>query len=326
MKRFFSNSDFLDFLGQIDRKNYSLKERILDLRYYIYQKFLPDTVLWSFKEMFMKAWKNKHLKARRITLSNLKKEKKEILFIIGGNRSLNDIDDDVWDKISKYDSFCFNYSIFHKVIPTYYEQEHGINKEILSYQKKLLQKRKLDYKDTIFLIHSRHWRRGWNHWVSPEFFPPNPKYFYFIYPNIINCPPSRPFEKKDFRRSIQYRGSLNLHLYFARLIGYKKIVLVGCEMDTAVTFYHDLPEAQWIFENEAYKGELKMKEPPKEKRHQIRYEGAELRNNSKGEPVKHSMIDTFKAINEFVFKPEGIELYVFDKRSLLFPDVPLFKF
>ena len=43
-------------------------------------------------------------------------------------------------------------------------------------------------------------------------------------------------------------------------MGYKKIVLVGCEMDTAVTFYHDLPEAQWIFEIESYKGKWKMKE------------------------------------------------------------------
>lgn len=326
MKKFFSYIDYLDFIGQIDKQNYSFKERTSDLIYYICQKFSPDTILWSYHEMLLKFWKNKDLKSHQITLSDLKKKKKEILFIIGGNRSLNDINDTVWDKISTHDSLCFNYSIFHKFIPTYYELEHGIDKNIHSYHKEMLQRRKLDYKKTIFLIHSRHWRRGWNPRISPEFFPQNPKYFYFIYPNFVNCPPNRPFTKRDFRRSIQYRGSLNLHLYFARLVGYKKIVLVGCEMDTAITFYHDLPEAQWIFENESYKGEWKMKEPPKKERYQMRYEGAELRKNQEGIPVKHSLIDTFKAINEFVFKPEGIELYVFDKRNLLYPDVPLFQF
>lgn len=326
MKKFYSIVEYLDFIGQIDKKNYSLNERVLDIIYYIEQKYFCDTTLWNLSEMLMKYWGNINLESQKINLSELKKKKKEILFIIGGNKSLNDIDHNIWDKISKYDSLCFNYSVFHKFIPTYYELEHGTDKNIHAYHKEMLQRRNLDYKDTIFLIHSRHWRRGFTPKISPEFFPPSPNYFYFIYPNIVNCLPNRPFTKNDFRRSIQYRGSLNLHLYFARLVGYKKIVLVGCEMDSAITFYHDLPEAQWIFENESYKGEWKMKEAPKEERYKMKYEGAELRKNLEGVPVKHSMIDTFKAINEFVFKHEGIELYVFDKRNLLYPDVPLFEF
>ena len=45
--------------------------------------------------------------------------------------------------------------------------------------------------------------------------------------------------------------------------------------------------------------------------------------SSKG---KHGYIDTILAINEFVFKPEKIELYVFNKKSLLYPKVQLFEF
>ena len=112
MKKFISIIEYLDFVGQIDKKNYSLKERISDILYYMEQKYVPDTILWSLNEMLLKYWKNKNLKSQKINLSGLKKRKKEILFIIGGNRSLYDIDDGIWDEISKFDSLCFKSPIY----------------------------------------------------------------------------------------------------------------------------------------------------------------------------------------------------------------------
>jgi len=38
------------------------------------------------------------------------------------------------------------------------------------------------------------------------------------------------------------------------------------------------------------------------------------------------VIETVLAINEFVFRPQGIRLMVFNKKSLLYPQIPLFEF
>ena len=81
----------------------------------------------------------------------------------------------------------------------------------------------------------------------------------------------------------------------------------------ATCFFEDLLEAQWMFQLEGYVYD-------KETRSKIPYGGVEA---SKG---LHSMHTAIKAINEFVFKLEGIELYVFNQRSVFYPDVPLFTF
>ncbi|SVE32853.1 uncharacterized protein METZ01_LOCUS485707, partial [marine metagenome] len=115
-----------------------------------------------------------------------------------------------------------------------------------------------------------------------------------------------------FKKSIHYRGALNLYLYVARLFEYRKIVLLGCEMDSGIPFYEHYPEAQWMPEIENY-------QPSYEERLRNRYA---FLYDSKG---KHSLMTTILAINEYVFDPEGVELYVFNKKSLLYPTIPLYR-
>ena len=94
---------------------------------------------------------------------------------------------------------------------------------------------------------------------------------------------------------------------------FKKIVLVGCEMDSAIPFFEYLPEAQWMNEISGF-------QPTREERLKAQYGGAYNTKN------KHSMVNTILAIDEFVFRPTGIELYVFNKNSLLYPKIPLYDF
>lgn len=287
-----------------------------DVRHFVRQNYVPDLSKRkhaSLSHVIHKKLENRELPLREQSLVGLRERRKDILFLLGTNRSANEIDDSTWEKIGRYDSMGFNYWFFHKFVPTYYSLEYGhdpkVNRQHIECIKKISDK----YRDVIFLIHSHSWRQGLTPKVFPEYFPPNPRYLYFTYPMLVSCPDERVFVANDFTRAMMYRGSLNLHLYIARLIGYKKIVLVGNEMDTKVSLYDDLPEAQWIFDIPGY-------EIPKEERAKVKYGGAYV---SKG---KHNYIDTIHAINDYVFKPENIELYVFDKRSLLYPRVPLFEF
>lgn len=287
-----------------------------DVKHFVHQNYIPDLSSRKHSSLFERVVKknqNRNLPFRRQCINELSNKRKDILFLLGTNSSANDIDDSTWEKIGQYDSMAFNYWFFHKFVPTYYSLEYGhdplVNKHHVECLKRISEK----YNDVIFLVHSHSWRQGLTPHVFPEYFTPNARYLYFTYPMLVSCPLERPFRKEDFFRAMMYRGSLNLHLYVARLLGYKKIVLVANEMDTKVSLYDDLPEAQWIFEIPGY-------EVPKEKRAGVKYCGAYA---SKG---KHNYIDTIHAINEFVFKPENIELYVFNNKSLLYPQIPLFEF
>jgi len=242
----------------------------------------------------------------------LKRKKSDTLFICGSSGHLDEIDEAMWDKIDEHDTLALNYFIYHKFVPTYFALNYGRNRSVNTYLEALIKNRNKDYENTIFLIGSRKRRRGVHPRIMPQFFADNPKVTFFLHPKSVRVPVFRPFSREDFNKSMFYRGSLNLYLYIARLFEYRKIVLVGCEMDSGVPFYENYPEAQWMDKIEGY-------QPSYEERLRHRYVGS---YDSQG---KHNLISTILAINEFVFEPEGIQLYVFNKKSLLYPKIPLYR-
>ncbi len=283
--------------------------------YAFFQWYMPD--IWyrhlSVKEAVGRFFKNQRLKYKIYSLKELIDNKKsDTLFICGTNRSVNEIDESSWNKIADHDSLGLNYFIYHTFCPTFYALEYGRDDLVNKHHTQLIRNRNIDYKNSIFLISSRHRRRGIHPRILPEFFVDNSKVSFFLYPKVLQCPDSRPFTANDFKKTMYYRGSLNLYLYFARLLEYKKIVLLGCEMDSEIPFYEDYHESQWMHTIEGYQRSY-------DERKQMRYG---LSYNSKG---LHNMVTTILAVNEYVFKPEGIELYVFNKKSLLYPKVPLFE-
>jgi len=289
-----------------------------DFLYIFLQKNLPDLSerYVSVKDALITYLKNKNLDYTHYNIEALKANKKsETLFILGCSRFINDIPETTWTKLKHFDTLGFNYWFYHHFAPTYYSVEMGFtrmpaaNKHFLE----AFNKRKEDYKNTIYLVSSRQRRRGFHPLLTPEYFPVNPKVGNFLSPKPIKLPLDQPFSKRAFRKSMFYRGSLNLYLYFARLMEFKKIVLVGCEMDSAIPFFENFPEAQWMDEVPGYQ------DGPK-KRLKNRYQGFYSTKN------KHSMVNAILAIDEFVFRPEGIELYVFNANSVLHPRIPLYKF
>lgn len=252
---------------------------------------------------------------RQRTMGDVRAKRKDIFFILGCNSSVDEIDEATWQKIAQYDSLGFNYWMYHPFVPTFYSLEYDRSGEINLHHEEMIRSRAQDYAETTFLVHSRAWRRGMTPWILPEFFPLNPRVLRFLFPLVVDCPHGQDLRPEHFKRTMLYRGSLNLFLHFAREVGYRKIVLVGCEMNTATAFFEHMPEAQWMFQRQNY-----VYGGSKEERAKKPYGGVE---NSKG---KHSMPTAIRAINDYVFKPEGIELYVFNEKSVLYPDVPLFRF
>ena len=290
-----------------------------DFLYNFVQPNIPDLSNRRFigiKDTLLSYYKNTNLDYTHYSLETLKNKKKsDTLFILGSNRSINDIPENTWMKLKDHDTLGFNYWFYHSFVPTFYSTELGFARVPGVKQQfiKAFDKRKKDYKDTIYLLYSRQRRRGFHPLLIPEFFPDNPNIANFISPKPIRCPLDRPFRKDDFRNGMLYRGSLNLHLHFAHLMEFKKIVLVGCEMDSAINFFEYFPEAQWM-------EQMSGVQENREDRLKVQYDGAYDSKNKK------SVVETILAIDEFVFRPSGIELYVFNKKGLLYPEIPVYKF
>ncbi len=285
--------------------------------YALVQWYLPDLEFRyvPYRVMGRRFLANRHRHYTALTTKQLRERRRsDTVFLLGCGQSISSIEDRVWEKIAAHDTLGWNYWIYHPFTPTYYALEYGGgNSSVDKEHVKLIKQRSDDYADTTILINSRARRRGMHPRLQPEYFPERARVGYFLFPKVVTCSETRPFCAADFRESMFYRGSLNLYLYFARLAGYRRIVLVGCEMNSAVPFYDDLPQAQWMKQIPGYI-------LPREEREKQAYDGAYVSKN------KHSLLTTIKAINEFVFKPEGIELCVFSEKSLLYPDVPLLQF
>lgn len=302
-------------IGSILVKIENYHKRLPDRFYEFFQKYIPnlDYRYLSTWEIAKRYFQNRNLKYKIHCLEELLENKKsDTLFILGSNKSVNKIQDSVWVKLKQFDTLGFNFWIYHKFVPTYFISEYGKDKRVHKYLMQQVQNRSSDYRDTIFLVSTHEHRKGRMPRLMPESFASNPNMFNYLFPKIVECPGSRPFKVEDFKKSIFYRGSLNHCLYIARILQFKKIALLGCEMDSAVPFYNDYLETQWIYEIEGY-------DISKEEKKKLNYLALV---EGKG---KHNIIDTILAINDYVFKPEGIELYVFNKKSLLYPKIPLFE-
>ena len=282
--------------------------------YKMFEWYIPDLRYryLTMRELLQQLLANKSKKYKIFSHKEiLDRKKSDTLFICGSSGHVDEIDEATWDKINEHDTLGLNYFIYHKFSPTYYALNYGRNDVVHTYHEILIKNRNRDYENTIFLVSSRMRRRGIHPRITPQFFTNNPKVAYFLYPRPVRVPASRSFRPDDFKKSIFYRGSLNNYLYVARLFEYRKIVLLGCEMDSGIPFYEHYPEAQWMSEMEGY-------QPSYEER----LRGYMGLTKQKG---KHNLITTILAINEYVFEPEGLELYVFNKKSLLYPTIPLYR-
>ena len=278
--------------------------------------YLPDFYYRHLRvPQVIRRWiQNRHVNYTVHSLDDLRRKRtSDTLFLLGCGRSITDVSEETWRKLTYFDTFAWNYFIYHRFVPTYYALTCGRNPAVHKYHIEIVRKRADDYAPVTMIISSRERRRGMHPRLIPEYFPADPSVAYFLYPKVMHCPADRPFAQEHFRETMYYRGGINLYLHFARLLGYKKIVLVGCDMNSAIPFYEDYPKAQWM---KTLPGYLR----PRAERERSLYKGS---YQSKG---KHSFVETILAINQFVFQPEGIELYVLGKQSRLFPSLPLYSF
>lgn len=257
----------------------------------------------SFPDTIFKWFVNRKKEYQLIEIRDLIDQKKsDTIFILGGSESINDISTDQWETISKHDSFGMNWWPMHWFIPTYYQTAYPTNRYAFGKMIELLTKRSDDYIDTVLFIRDRSVKQGIHPRIFPELFNTK-KICLYKYPALIRR--THNLTKDDFKKGFILRGQLNLALYLAIQMQYKKIVLLGIEWKNRVHFYNTYPEAAWMVE----KG---YAAPVKELR-----ENKHMTDISSGN--KPGITYYLRCLKKFVLDEGGIELYIQKKDNPLYP-------
>lgn len=196
-----------------------------------------------------------HLEAARQWITNYDKKielyslrntgqfiKSDTVFILGGGPSLNSLNPEMWSEIRKHDSFGINWSFLKtEVIPTFYQTEINVDKEINDIYLKEFSKCRKNYKETLIFLSTKSIARFYHPRLLPNHFPETPKICRYRLPVPLNINSNSTISDREFNRTVSYRGSVSLILDIVIRLGYKKIVVVGIDLNTTSHFYDDIP-------------------------------------------------------------------------------------
>jgi hypothetical protein len=280
--------------------------------------FLRIFYVWFF---FRKALRAEYVrrKARLPLLSmvDLRKYKRsDVLFILGTGPSIRHISARRWQAISQHDTLALNFWLYHSFVPTFYVVEsssYGGPRDTGSRRiMEVANRRGAEYGDTVKIITDLYQPgRQWVFDVGSAF----RKNLYAAFDLPVPARTEEEFEygtryllakglfdsATRLRILFKYGQSLLLLLTFAFRLRYHKVVLCGIDMNTNDHFYDDpelYPEAAWAKPSSSSWG------------YDDRFEWG-IRQSSAAYVMKRLLFD-----------PAGIQLYVENRSSALWPRIP----
>jgi len=241
----------------------------------------------------------------------------ETVFLLGSGWSINEIDDQGWDKIKENDSIGFNFWPVHPHRPNLYFFEAAnpnINaalSTVVAEQFITMAKSRPDYADIPKIMTDFEPQR----WSSVEGLPDTWRQNLFAantFPMFVRNEGEAKTgmrllnalgvfdESDDLNLVLKYRATIVMLVSLAVRMGYRRIVLCGIDMSDPRYFYQT-PERL---------GEFQSSQPAPT--HATLWEV----------PMLANVPDILHAMNEVVLKPRGIEIFVENRCSALFPRIP----
>lgn len=295
-----------------------LKNKILFLleKYFFWIIFIRDIVIFSILEKKEKAVSNS-FDIPIFSKENFKK-KGDVFFIFGGGSSINSIDIKQWKKIKNNTSIGLNMFFCHEFTPTYSMIE-GFRKSDVNTEKYnwLNKNSKVLYNKTDSILLLKDISHSILDW---KFFGGKSEDKVFSIPKL-QVPGRKNFSvRKSYRllsklsflknKFFFSRASVSLAISLGYVLGFKKIVLCGIDMN----------DTKYFFQSKNFKSN-KLFNPPKNS-------GQSEKNNIHSTiDVKFSPITVDESIysfNEEFLAPSGVKIYVAKKTTKLYPRVKLF--
>ena len=237
----------------------------------------------------------------------------DTIFILGSGESINNVTPQQWQHIRQHDSFGLNFWPLHSFTPTYYHSEYMSNHQIFNYYIQTVAPHiKKRYRKTLFFISgNRDVTRGIHPRIVPELFPENPSVCFYTHKEPIRATPEE-FSCASFKKTLFYRGSLTQTLDLMNQADYKKIVMVGVDLNNHIQFYDQLPEVQWCFET-GYRIRPDTENPG-------------IHGTMIPKPNKMTSEQYIYILNDLYYKPNNIKLYIASEQSRLAEKIPIYNF
>lgn len=196
----------------------------------------------SYYKALLSLYRTRNINIKNLTNSELATYKSsETIFILGSGPSLNKLSSEHINLINKHDSFGMSYSILKReIIPTYHY--FGWHRGRYDRWKDVFSPFREIYKDVIIIMHTKAlYSRLIHPRFTPLLFPIDPLIYVCKIPEPIILTDERMITNEEFNRSLLYRGALSFILNIVVKMGYKKIVLLGIDLDTHEHFWDQNP-------------------------------------------------------------------------------------
>lgn len=253
---------------------------------------------------------------QELQLSQLKRS--DTVFILGSGWSINEITSERWDTIGRHDTIGFNFWPVHPFVPRIFVFENlcaDIQQDLYRAFFSVIERRASDYLQTVKIVTEPHpqSRRQIVHELPPAF----RKNLYVGYTAPLTARNREELEagmrylcangvfKPGDRAEwlFKYGGSVIAMLSLAVRMHYRQIILCGIDLGKQDYFYHDrerYPEsADWEFA------------PRKD-----------IHLTARRLPWLVPAQEVIGLFKRAVLDPAGVKLFVENRSSTLFPDIP----
>jgi len=245
-------------------------------------------------------------------------KRSEVLFILGSGPSINQIPEARWQVMAKHDTAALNFWPLHPFVPRMYffesigaDVDRPRNEFLLS----VLQARAADYQQTIKVATEVHGRGRQTIDAVPEAFRKN------LYVAHSVPAPARNLRElayafehlrardffhphKNYAQLVKYASSLSALLLLAARMGYRQMVLCGIDLKTQEYFFQEPTR----FPQYAHLEFIPRWQP-----------------HDTNTPLEWRLpaAEVVEQIDRQFLQPEGINLYLENSNSALWPNIPL---
>ena len=245
-------------------------------------------------------------------------KRSEVLFILGGSPSINQIPEARWEVMAKHDTAALNFWPLHPFVPRMYffeSIEADLDRPRYEFLLGVLQARAADYQQTIKVATEIHRRGRQTIDALPEAFRKN------LYVAHSMPAPARNLRElayafgylrargffhphKNYSRLVKYASSLSALLLLGARMGYRRMVLCGIDLRTQEYFFQEPAR----FPQYAHLEFIPRWQP---------------HDTNTSLEWRLPAAEVVQQIDRQFLKPAGINLYLENSDSALWPDIPL---
>lgn len=257
------------------------------------------------------------------------KKKSDTVFIVGSGESINNLTTSEWSFIQKHNIIGLNYSFVHPVIPDYHLMEMIPLPEMQDFFCEITNK---NYKDVDMFFQYKHVIKSnfdllkYKH--QEKMYVHVPHLYPTVYPEVLELYFRELQRTTNIKLSnlVHHNSHIGCAVMFAQALGYKKIVMLGIDLNGGDYFTNSEIKSEAYPYNENYKriNVLRNKhfEVTQEYKNSIH---PTIDKNLMKKRGGILMDDYFKTYSKIFIEPTDVELYSGSKLSKLAEFLPVFK-